>query len=487
MPITDEERKAHYSLNRKFDLYVCAHLSKCRIHVADQEAQIIPFLAAIYLFNGLDRSNLGNAQTDNFSTDIGIPAAAVNQANSLFFVTYIPFHPIIVGFGKKMGQTKFIALIGSIWGILTICHAFVKGNGSLIAIRLLMGAAECGFYPTAVSYLSNFYPRYDLAFRFSLFYSFFAIAGAFGGLIAFGVFQIHGSLYGWQYLFIIEGIVPIILAIAAPFMLAKGPGTAWYLTPQEREYADKRMVMDAAANLDSTYKLTKRDIYEACIDWRLWVTLAANIMSTLAGQGLSTFFPVVIKGLGYSGALANLMTVPPYVAGSVVLLLVAYSSDRFKNRTFHILGGLVLVIIGLALTLSLPLENTGGRYAGLLVLLSGSFISSPLSAVWLAGNTPEPGKRVIIISFNGWGNLSGVIGSELFVPQYGPDYRYPLKITLILVCTSFALYIVVYILLRYTNWLRAKKLATMTADELEEENRSDVRVGDKKYTFVYGL
>ncbi|KZP01749.1 MFS general substrate transporter [Calocera viscosa TUFC12733] len=459
----------HKRLNRKLDIY------------------IIPFLATIYLFNGLDRSNLGNAQTDNFSTDIGIPASAVNQATSLFFVTYIPFHPIIVGYGKKMGQTRFITMLCFIWGLLTLCHAFIKNDAQLIAIRLLMGAAECGFYPTAVSYLSYFYPRYDLAFRFSLFYSMFSVAGAFGGLIAFGVFQINGSLYGWQYLFIIEGAVPILLSFAAPFVLAKEAKTAWYLTPEEREYAEKRMIIDAAANLGSATKLTKRDIWEACIDWRLWVTLVGNICSTLAGQGLATFFPVVVKGLGFSGAIANLMTVPPYIAGSVVLLLFAWSSDRHKERTFHILGGLILVVVGLILTLVLPLENTGGRYAGLIVLLSGSFISSPLSAVWLAGNTPEPGKRVIVISFNGWGNLSGVIGSELFQPQYGPDYRFPLKVTLALIVTSFFLYIIVNCLLRYANHLRAKKIASMTPEEIEEENKSDVRVGDKKYTFVYGL
>lgn len=63
------------------------------------------------------------------------------------------------------------------WGILTLCHAFVKTEAQLIAVRLLIGVFEAGFYPTTVSFLSTFYPRFDLAFRIALFYGSYAIAG----------------------------------------------------------------------------------------------------------------------------------------------------------------------------------------------------------------------------------------------------------------------------------------------------------------------
>jgi MFS family permease len=89
------------------------------------------------------------------------------------------------------------------WGVFTIAHAWIKSNGMLIAFRLLIGMFEAGFYPTACFYLSTFYTRYDLAIRIGLFYGMYAIAGAFSGAIAYGIFQIHGALYGWQYLFII--------------------------------------------------------------------------------------------------------------------------------------------------------------------------------------------------------------------------------------------------------------------------------------------
>lgn len=488
IPISEEEKSQHRALNRKLDLY------------------LVPFCALIYLFNGLDRSNLGNAQTDGFTTDLHMPATAINTATSLFFATYVPLQPLSASLGKKVGQSYWLAIIGLGWGILTLAHAWVKTEAQLIAIRLLIGVFEAGFYPTVVTYMSLFYPRYDLAFRIALFYGSYAIAGAFGGIIAYGCFKINGSLYGWQYLFIIEGVCSIAVALVTPFWLAKNPGTAWFLKPSERAYAANRMVIDSSANSDSTYnKLSRRDVIEAICDWKLWLVLPFNILSSIPPQGFTIFFPLVIKvcstlldsqfldtdpliqGLGYSGPTANLMTVPPYVIGALLLLCFAFSSDHFRNRLYHILVALLIVMIGLVLTITLPLDNTGGRYAGLVILLAGTFIASPITAAWLAGNTPEPGKRTVVIGINGWGNLAGIIGSQLFLAKYGPTYHFPLVITLILVAIAFVGYTAYRFALQAANRYKAKKVAQMTPEDIEEEKTNDVRWADRKYTFVYGL
>jgi MFS family permease len=159
----------------------------------------------------------------------------------------------------------------------------------------LIGVFEARFYHTCVSSLASFYPRCDLAFRISLFYGSYAIAGAFGGLIAYGCFHIDGSLYGWQYLFIIEGSVMILIALVRPFWLAGSPGRAWFLNEAERTYADRRVVMDAAANLDATYQLSKRDIWEGIKDWKLWCVLPFNILPSVAPQSFTIFFPLVVN------------------------------------------------------------------------------------------------------------------------------------------------------------------------------------------------
>ncbi len=276
IPVTPEEKAQHRALNRRLDLF------------------LVPFCALIYLFNGLDRSNLGNAQTNGFTTDLGIPASAINTATSLFFATYVPLQPLSAALGKKFGQSYWLGIIGVGWGVLTLGHAFIKTEAQLIAIRLLIGVCEAGFYPTVVTYMSLFYPRYDLAFRIALFYGSYAIAGAFGGIIAYGCFNIHGSLHGWQYLFILEGTCSIAIALATPFWLAKSPKTAWFLNPSQRAYADNRMIIDSINNKDATYKLTRRDVIEAIKDWKLWFVLPFNILSSVPPQGFTIFFPIVV-------------------------------------------------------------------------------------------------------------------------------------------------------------------------------------------------
>jgi Major Facilitator Superfamily len=279
----------------------------------------------------------------------------------------------------------------------------------------------------------------------------------------------------------------IVIALITPFWLAPAPSRAWFLSDAERSYADRRMVIDAAANLDSTKKLTKRDIWEGIIDWKLWCVLPFNVLASVAPQGFTIFFPIVVKGLGYGGATANLMTVPPYVIGTICLLCFAFSSDHFRERTCHILAGLTMVIIGLILVITLPLDNIHTRYGGLVVLLAGTFIAAPITVAWLAGNTPEPGKRTFILGINGWGNLGGIIGSELFLSKYGPDYHWPLKVTVSLIATAWVGYAAYHFELKAVNRYRAKKIAKMTPEEIEEENRSDKRYADRKWTFVYGM
>ena len=189
-------------------------------------------------------------------------------------------------------------------------------TAALIATRLLIGAFEAGFYPTAVAYLSTFYTRFDLAVRIGLFYGQYAIAGAFSGSIAYGVFHLKNShLENWQYLFIIEGAATCFIAAFSWFWLPTTPGSAWFLKEHERQYAADRIRVDNVNYVQHTYgengmekdRLTKRDIIETAKDWKLWYVLFFGICASVPGQAFSVFLPLVVKGLGYSSIQANLV------------------------------------------------------------------------------------------------------------------------------------------------------------------------------------
>ena len=139
---------------------------------------------------------------------------------------------------------------------------------------------------------------------------------------AYGIFHItDGPLHNWQYLFIIEGALTCLVAIFAWFTLPGGPGSAWFLTPEERAFATERMQRDTAMFIKHEYgedglekdRLSRRDVVEAAKDWKLWFVLIFNIAASVPTQAFSVFMPLVVQGLGYSSIQANLVSSPDAV------------------------------------------------------------------------------------------------------------------------------------------------------------------------------
>jgi hypothetical protein len=353
-------------------------------------------------------------------------------------------------------------------------------------------------------------------------------------------------LHNWQYLFIIEGALTCALALMAWIWMPMGPGSAWFLSQEEREFASKRLQIDGARYVVHTYgkdgleksneRLSKRDVVETAKDWKFWYILFFNICASIPGQAFSVFLPLIVKGLGYASITANLVRLSlMLILGSVLtvsdvrttlcvrrsgsvyvcpkfrssvgrkkLFGIKMTTNKYyrRERGFHCIAGLIICLIGLIITVAV--EDTKGRYAGLCILTFGSYVSAPLTAAWLSGNTPgksfpnpisvkpltwaaEPGKRSLVLGMNGFGNLSGVIGAQLFQASYAPRYLVPFYATLGFVGTALIGYLAYrYTLLAVNKW-RTRQMVGWTDADREEERLSMKRFGDKKYTFMYGL
>lgn len=157
--------------------------------------------------SSIDKSNLGNAKTDGLTKDLHFKG---NQYNILLSIFYVPLVLSAVPMNmltKRFGAKFILPIAMMIFGSMAMLSAAAKGFGGIVTTRWFLGMAESGFYPGVIFYLTTFYKRNELAGRLSIFYSASEVAGAFTGLIAYGVFQIKSSLYGWQYLFLIEGMI----------------------------------------------------------------------------------------------------------------------------------------------------------------------------------------------------------------------------------------------------------------------------------------
>ena len=150
---------------------------------------------------------------------------------------------------KRITPRIWLSLLACAWGIVTMCLGFVRSFGSFVAVRAILGVTEGGLLPGMVLYLSGLYTRGEMALRIGIFYTAASLSGAFGGLLARGLSAIgpRGGLEGWRWIFIIEGLLTVVCGLIAFLLLATNLSTASFLTPEEREFAAKRLSRDNPA------------------------------------------------------------------------------------------------------------------------------------------------------------------------------------------------------------------------------------------------
>lgn len=188
---------------------------------------------------------------------------------------------------------------------------------------------------------------------------------------------------------------------------------------------------------NKTGTVTRRDVKDAVTDWRKVITIVFNVLATLPVSAFGYFMPLIVKGMGYSGVDASLMSVSPFVVGACGLFVFVYLSDRFKERSIVVACSMMLAVVGLVVMYTS--DNPKLRYGFVHVCLAGAFTAGPLIVAWLAGNTPEKvsdrknhcrgfadifqAKRSIIIGMNGYSNLAGVIAGQLYKSKYAPHCK----------------------------------------------------------------
>jgi len=218
---------------------------------------------------------------------------------------------------RRVGVSWFIAVQLISWGAVCMAHAAIRSSATLIALRLLLGACEAGFTQIGFYYMSLFYPKFNLAFRMGLFAGTYSVAGAFAGLLAYGLLHVDGRLRGWQVVFLVEGAISILIGIVAVGTLPTSLEKAWFLSAEEKAHAIRRMELDLAGTQEdadaSSRHVSRRDIIDVAKDWKKLLTVVCNIASVLPVTAFTTFLPLVIQGMGYEGIDASLMSVPPFV------------------------------------------------------------------------------------------------------------------------------------------------------------------------------
>jgi MFS transporter, ACS family, tartrate transporter len=312
--------------------------SACRKNVW----RLAGLLAVAYVINHLDRNSIAYAGI-TMNEALGLSASQFGWAAGITIISYslleVPSNLIL----QKVGARLWLARIMITWGIAASATALAVGPNSLYALRLLLGAAEAGFFPGVLLYLSTWFPSQYRARVLAWFLLAIPVSSLIGGPLA-GVLLGMDGLYGiagWQWMFIIEGAPAVVLGILTYRLLVDHPRDAKWLTPAEREALMEAL---AAERRDRP----RHNLLAAIKDSRVIVLTIIQFGFTLGTYGIVMWLPLILKGHGLSAMQIGLISAPPYLAAAAGMLLWAQFVDRHPNRVLHLTLSCALATVGLA-------------------------------------------------------------------------------------------------------------------------------------------
>ena len=311
--------------------------------IAKASWRIIPFLGLGYLCAYLDRINVSFAATQ-MNVDLGFSATVYGLGGGLFFLTYalleIPSGMVMPRYGAR----RWIVRIMISWGLISAAMMFIRTPLHFYIMRLLLGAAEAGFWPTCLYYLSSWYPAAHRGRAVSRFYCFYGVAGIVGGTLSAWLLGLDGTagLRGWQWLFLLEGLPTILLGIAMFWLLPDAPETARWLTDDERDW----IVSELAAENARLSAGKQPHVLQALRDPRVLQISAIACLTIGGSMGFALIAPQVlmngtgwdIRHVGYLISVGGLMTV-------IGMLTSGWHSDRLGSRFGHLFIGMLLVAV----------------------------------------------------------------------------------------------------------------------------------------------
>jgi ACS family tartrate transporter-like MFS transporter len=317
-----------------------------RHHIA---LRLLPFLFTLYITNYLDRSSVAYAAL-GMSRDLGFSDRVFGLAAGIFFVSYLALQIPGALLVERWSARRLIAVCLIAWGSVTALTAEVHTPGQLYLARFVLGAAEAGFFPGAIVYLSHWFMQKDRAKATSNFMAAIPLSFVIGSPLA-GWILGHGWLGvdGWRWLFILEGLPAVLLGAVAFFYLTDWPGQASWLAPSQRAWIEQKLEQEKPANPRSV------TVWQALRSRTILLLASVAFFDYFMAYSVVFWFPTILKrGSTFSDARLGLIGAVPYAAGFIVMLINGWHSDRSRERRWHCAVPLFVGATALLAFISLP-------------------------------------------------------------------------------------------------------------------------------------
>ncbi|HTD68734.1 MAG TPA: MFS transporter [Candidatus Limnocylindria bacterium] len=392
------------------DRLIALDESQQRAAISKINWRLIPLLFFCYIIAYVDRINVGFAKS-HLREVLGVDPLVFNSVYGfgagLFFIGYFIFELPSNLILQRVGARVWIARIMILWGFVSMTMMFMKSVPMFYTMRFLLGAAEAGFFPGVILYLTYWYPAKERARTVALFALGGVAAGVVGSPISGALLELDGmgGLAGWQWLFLLEAIPAVLMGLVVLLILPNRPHNARWLSDSEKAWVQGRLDAEAARpELEQRHRLS-----EVFTSGRVWLLCLLYFLMNIGGYGYELWLPSIIKSFsGLGDAAVGFINAIPYGIAAIVMLLVGRHSDKTGERRIHVAVAAMASAIGFGL--SAYFKNPFLAMAALALAFAG--IKSTLGPFWamttafLSGTAAAGGIALI----NSVGNLGGFFG-----------------------------------------------------------------------------
>jgi len=371
--------------------------------------RLLPYLFLLYLVAYIDRINTSVAALQ-MPRDVPMDKAVFGAGMGVFFVGYFLFEVPSNLILARVGARIWLARIMVVWGIVSSCMIFAKTVPLFYAMRFLLGAAEAGFFPGVLYYLSKWYRQCDRARAVALFMTAGTLAGVVGNPMSGALLKLdgRGGLFGWQWVFLLEGVPAVLLGVSVFFLLTERPSDAGWLDPEEKGWIEGELERERIEK-DSG---PKASVLQALMDPRVVLLTLVYFLIVTSAYGFEMWMPVIMRPLaGDDDFRATVYSAIPSVIAAIVMVAVGFISDRTGERRWVVALSAFASAIGF-----LASACVGSPALGLAALsLAWTGIKSAQAPFWalssasLSGTASAAGLALI----NSLANLGGYFGPWL--------------------------------------------------------------------------
>lgn len=384
--------------------------------------RVLPILFLIYVMAFLDRANISNALTMRMPEELGLSGQQPNAALAIFFVPYIVFEIPSNILLRRLKPHVWLSICIFGFGIVMLAQGFIQNYAGLLATRFFLGLFEAGVFPGSFYLISFWYPKEEAQKRFTIYFCSVLISSSFGGLLASAISNMDGlqGLSNWRWIFILEGLLTIVVAVIAWFCISDFPAHVAWLSEAEKQHVIRRTRTEGA---ESEGQVTRADLAQFFKEPANYFGALTYFSVVVPIYAFAYFTPTIVKTLGYDVVRTQLHSVPPFAAALGLCLVLAYLSDFTNLRLPFVLFPHSVLIAGLAILMTTR-GNFSAQYAGVCLVCMGAYAGGPIVICWYLMNLQGHKRRSIgsawLISF---GNTGGILAPFAFLTRDAPAYR----------------------------------------------------------------